>query len=600
MNLFRSRRARGAVIALAAGSLVLTGCSDGSSGSGEDKSNTQKDAKSQSKAVEYLDAAASQGPAPAVKGAKKGGTIRSYQEDDFSHLDPGEIYVSDAGQLAGLIHRGLTTFVEDGKGKTSVAGDLATDSGKKSDGGKTWTFTLKDGVTDQEGDQITSADVRHTIERLYSPVITDGPLFVQQWLSGGGASYRKALPDGPYKGKHLPDSVLETPDEKTIAFHFKKAQPDLPQALAMAGYSIVPEKNDTKDKYDQGKGLVALGPYKIAEFKPGKSLKLERNDKWDEKTDPKRHQFADGWNITFNHSRADQTERILSDRGEGKNATQFSGSVDSTKVKKVITEADNRTIKGYQPYVWQLNMNMDRIKDKRVRDAITYALPNAQILRPDGGTYAGEPAGGLLAPTLPGYEKGYDPYGKLKKPNGDPEKAKELLKEAGVKKGTKLVYAYANVPHRQKQAEIITKALENIGFDIQKKDVDQATWYEQMGKVKNNMDLYMTGWGQDWPSASTVIPPSYDGSQIADGASNYSHINDKHVNSEIERILAIQDPQKATTEWTKLHKYIVEKVNPAAPLYYTKQLQIYGSNIGGARYSNERSYIDLTRLYLKK
>ncbi|AXK33940.1 ABC transporter substrate-binding protein [Streptomyces armeniacus] len=599
MNSIRSHRARGAVIALAAGSLVLAGCSDGSSG-GKDKSNSQKDAKSQSQAVEYLDAAASKGPAEEVKGAKKGGTIRSYQEDDFSHLDPGEIYVSDAGQLAGLIHRGLTTFKEDGNGKTSVVGDLATDAGKKSDGGKTWTYTLKDGVKDQEGDEITSADVRHTIERLYSEVITDGPLYIQQWLSGSGASYRKALPDGPYKGKHLPDSVLETPDDKTVVFHFKESQPDAPQALAMAGYSIVPKDDDTKEKYDQGKGLVALGPYKISEFNPGKVLKLVRNDQWDPKTDPKRHQYPDGWHITFNHSRADQTERILSDRGEGKNATQFSGSVDSSKVKKVITEADNRTIKGYQPYVWQLNMNMDRIKDKRVRDAITYALPNKQILVPDGGTYAGEPAGGLLAPTLPGYEKGYDPYGKLKKPNGDKEKAKELLKEAGVKEGTKLVYAYANVPQRQKQAEIITKALEDIGFDIQKKDVDQATWYEQMGKVKNGFDLYMTGWGQDFPTPSTVIPPSYDGDQIADGASNYSHINDKHVNAEIDRILKIQDPAKATPEWTKLHKYIVEKVNPAAPLYYTKQLQIYGSNIGGARYSTERSYIDVTRLFLKK
>lgn len=589
---------RGAVIALAAGSLVLTGCSEGSSDTGGPQTG-DKDAKAQSDAVEYGDAAASQGPAEEVKGAKEGGTIRTYEEDDFSHLDPGEIYVSDAGQLATLIHRGLTTFKEDGKGGTMVVGDLATDAGKKSDGGKTWTYTLKDGVKDEEGDQITSEDVRHSVERLYSEVITDGPLYLQQWLSGEGATYREALPDGPYKGDHLPDDVLETPDDKTIVFHFDKPQPDLPQALAMAGYSIVPKDNDTKDKYDQGKGLVSLGPYKIKEFKPGKSMKLVRNDEWDPKTDPMRHQYVDGFDITFNHSRVDQTERILSDRGESANAIQISGAVDASKIKTVIQEAEDRTIQGYQPYVWQLNFNMDRIKDKKLRDAITHALPNGQILRPDGGSYAGEPAGGLLAPTLPGYEKGYDPYGKIAKPNGDIEKAKKLVKEAGAE-GKKIVYAYANVPHRAKQAEIITRALEKIGLDIQKKDVDQATWYEQVGKIKNGYDIYMTGWGQDWPSGSTVVPPVYDGDAIADGASNYSHINDDHVNSEIDRILKIQDPAKATAEWTKVHKYIVEKVNPAAPMYYTKQLQIYGSNVGGARYSTVKSYIDLTRLYLKK
>ncbi|CAM5243946.1 ABC transporter substrate-binding protein [Streptomyces hirsutus] len=57
--------------------------------------------------------------------------------------------------------------------------------------------------------------------------------------------------------------MLETPDDKTVVFHFDQPRPDLPQALAMAGYSIVPEKADTKEKYD--KAPKSLGPYKIAE-----------------------------------------------------------------------------------------------------------------------------------------------------------------------------------------------------------------------------------------------------------------------------------------------------------------------------------------------
>ncbi|MEV6316030.1 ABC transporter substrate-binding protein [Streptomyces sp. NPDC051776] len=598
MNIGSTRRARALVVALAAGSLALAGCSGGSN-SGKDKSSTQEDAKAQSEAVELGDAAASEGPASEVKGAKSGGTVTVWQTADFSHLDPGQIYVSDAGLLGRLIHRGLTQLNEDENGKKTVVGDLATDSGKSSDGGKTWTYTLKDGIKDSEGNKITSKDVRHTVERLYAPFITDGPIYLQQWLSGSGTTYRKALPDGPYKGKHLPDSVLETPDKKTIVFHFKEAQPDVPQMLAMRGYSIVPEKADTKEKYDNKP--VALGPYKISDFKPGKSMQLVKNPNWDPKTDSVRNQYPDGFDISFNVQDAEQTKRILADRGEAKNAVMFTGAVDVSQAKKVVNDkkAFARTIRGYQPYVWQLNMNMDRIKDKRVRDAITYALPNLQIIRPDGGAYAGEPAGGLLAPTVPGYEKGYDPYGKIAKPNGDPEKAKKLLKEAG-KDGMKLVYAYANNDIRGQQAVIITNALEKAGFDVQKKDIDDATWYEQVGKVKNGYDVYMTGWGQDWASASTVIPPSFDGSQIQDGASNYTHLNNKHVNSEIARIAKITDPEKATAEWTKLHKYIVEKINPAAPIYFTKQFQIYGSNIGGARYNSDTSYTDINRIFLKK
>ncbi|WP_324797018.1 ABC transporter substrate-binding protein [Streptomyces cyaneofuscatus] len=598
MKSIRTRSARAAIVALAAGSLVLTGCSgDNGSKNTKDQSKSKEDAAAQSKPVEYADAAGSTGPAKDVKGATPGGTINVYLQSDLTHLDPGQIYVSDAGQFSNLIHRKLTNYQEDAEGNLTVVGDIATDSGKSSDGGKTWTYTLKDGIKDEDGNVITSADVRHTIERLYSKVIFDGPSFVQTWLSG--SDYRKALPDGPYKGKHLPDTVLETPDEKTVVFRFKKAQPDLPQALAMAGYAIVPEKQDTKEKYD--KAPKALGPYKLVEYKAGKSMKLVKNTNWDPKTDAVRHQYVDGYDFTSTVEQASQTKRLVADQGEAKNAIQFTTSVDPAQIQDVVGDpkVNARTIKGYQPYVWQLNFNLDRVKDKKIRDAITYALPNAAIVQTDGGKYGGEIAGGLMAPTLPGYDPNYDPFGKQKKPNGDLAKAKELIKEAGVKPGTKLSYAYSNTPRGQKQKVIIEDALGKLGFNVQAKEIDSASFYEQIGKLNNGFDLYATGWGQDWPSPSTVITPVYDGSLIADGASNYSHINDAKVNELIQKALT-EEPEQAAKTWEEAHHRIVEEINPAAPMYYSKQLQLFGSNIGGARYSTNSSYININDLFLKK
>ncbi|MFF5606219.1 ABC transporter substrate-binding protein [Streptomyces cellulosae] len=598
MKPIRTRTARAIAVAIVAGSLTLTACSGSDNGGGkESDAKSQKDAAEQQDPVVYGDAAASTGPAKDVAGAKPGGFINVYMQSDLSHMDPGQIYVSDAGQFSNLIHRGLTNYQEDAEGNLTVVGDIATDAGQSSEGGKVWTYKLKDGIKDEDGNPITSADVRHTIERLYSKVIFDGPTFVQSWLSGN--DYRKALPDGPYKGKHLPDTVLETPDDKTVIFKFSQPRPDLPQALAMAGYSIVPAKQDTKAKYD--KAPAALGPYKIAEYKPGKSMKLVKNDQWDPKTDAVRHQYVDGWNFTNTVSQASQTKRLISDQGEAKNAIQFTDSVDPAQMADVVTnpETKKRTIAGYQPYVWQLTFNLDRIKDKKVRDAITYAIPSQSMVQADGGRYGGEVAGGLLAPTLPGFDPTYDPFGKLKKPNGDIEKAKELLKEAGVKEGTKLTYAYSNTPRGQAQQVILKDALEKLGFDVQSKEIDRASFYEQVGKLNNPYDLYMTGWGQDWPSPSTVITPVYDGELVADGASNYSHVNDKQVNELIQKALK-QEPEEAAKTWEQAHHRIVEEINPAAPVYYSKQLQLYGSNIGGARYSTESSYINITDLYLKQ
>ena len=599
MSIFGTRQMRAAVIAVAAGSLVLTACGGSDNGGAKNKSKTQEEAAKQSSAVLMGNAQASTGPAAEVPGATPGGTMTVYQESDFSHLDPGQSYVSDAKLLDRLIQRGLTQYQEDDKGQLTVVGDLATDSGQMSDGGKTWTYTLKDNLKDQNGNPITSADIRHSIERLYTPFITDGPTYIQNWLSGEGTTYRKALPDGPYKGKHLPDSVLATPDAKTVVFHFNAPRPDLAQALAMPGYSVVPEKTDTKEKYDTAP--VATGPYKIAEFKPGKSMKLVKNTNWDPKTDSVRHQYVDGFNIEYNHDDDDQTKTLLADRGEAKNAAMFTGQVSTNQVSKVVSDpaAMKRTVQGYAPYVWQLNFNLDRMKDKKVRDAITYAMPSAQIYKLDGGAYGGETATGLMAPTVPGYEKGYDPFNKLKKPNGDVAKAKKLIKEAGAE-GQKVIYAYGNTPVRQQQSVVIANRLEEIGLKVVKKEIDSATWYEQVGKVNNGLDLYMTGWGQDWPSASTVIPPLYDGNQLQDGSSVYSHINDPKVNAEIARIMKIEDPAEAQKAWTALHHDIVERINPAAPIYFTKVFQIFGSNIGGARYSSDASYVDVTRLFLKK
>ncbi|MGW0709075.1 ABC transporter substrate-binding protein [Streptomyces sp. NPDC002643] len=596
MKSLTSRRARAIVVALAAGSLALTGCSENKgTDSKKNAAEDQKGAAAQAKPVTYADAAASTGPAEEVAGAKSGGTVEVYQEAGLSHLDPGQIYVSDAGQVANLLFRGLTNFKEDGKGGVAVVGDLATDSGTSSDDGKTWTFTLKDGIKDQNGNEITSADVRHTIERQYAKFIFDGPTYLQTWLSG--PDYRDALPDGGYGDKHLPDTVLDTPDDKTIVFHFDQSRPDLPQTLAMPGYTIVPEKTDTKEKYD--KAPVSTGPYKIAEYKVGKSLKLVKNDQWDPKTDSVRHQYVDGWNMDFGVTESTQTKRLIADQGASKNAIQLTGTVESTQIQDVVTDpaVNKRTVKGYAPYVQVLNFNLDRVKNKKVRDAITYAVNSKSLIAGEGGVYGGDVAQNLFAPTLPGYEDSYDPYGRLATPQGNIEKAEELLKDVPAAE-KKLVFAYNNNEAGQKRKVAIEDALTKVGIDVVSKEVDSASYYEQIGKLDNPYDIYISGWGQDWPSAATVVTPVYDGDQIADGSPNYSHVNDPKVQELIKKALT-QEPTEAEATWKEAHHYILEKINPAAPLWYVKQFQLHGSNIGGARYSTESSYIDVNGLYLK-
>ncbi|WP_051795904.1 ABC transporter substrate-binding protein [Streptomyces sp. NRRL S-87] len=596
------RRAYAAITVIAAGALALTGC--GGSGGGDDGDDGAKDkdnAQRQQAQIKFGTAADSTGPAPAVSGAKTGGTLRVFQRDSFAHLDPGQIYVSDEMVLSQLIHRGLTGYKADATGKGhTVVGDLATDSGTPSDGGRTWKYTLKDGIKFADGTPITAKDVRHTFERLFSQVITEGPTYVQQWMADKpGAEYRKLLPDGPYKGAHLPASVLDTPDDKTIVFHFAKPKGDLPYALAMAGYSVVSMKGDTQKAYD--KAPVTTGPYKIKEFKADKSMTLVRNENWDPRTDPIRTAYVDEFDITFNHQYEDSSRRLIADTGENRTALSFTNQVDATNLAKLHADAKlkARSVDGFQPYVGQMNINTSKpeLKDVRVRRAIAYALPVSPFVRAYGGEDAMAIAGGLISPTVSGYAES-DPFGKKKKPAGDPAKAKKLLEEAG-KTGLKLTFGYINTPEGQQYSNAMAEGLKKAGFDVQRQEIPKDTYYDVISKVNNKYDIFHTAWGADWPSASTVIPPLYDGRQIQDGAQNYSQVNDPKVNADIDRINGITDAVQAAKEWNKVNEYLLSEVVNVVPTGYYKQVQIAGSGVGGVVYDDVIGGIDPRKLFLK-
>ncbi|ARF57241.1 ABC transporter substrate-binding protein [Streptomyces gilvosporeus] len=601
MSNVRMRRAQAAIVALTAGALALTACSAGAKqGAGDDQS--RKDAEKMRGQIAFADAAASKGPAAPVPGATPGGTIKVYQRDTYAHLDPAQLYVSDQGSLSTLLFRRLTAFNEDNNGKYNVVGDLATDSGEKSDGGKTWTYKLKDGVKFEDGKPITSTDLRHTFERQFADFITSGPTYVQRWLadSNSTAGYRKLLPGGPYGGKHLPKSVLDTPDDHTIVFHFKKPVGDLPYALALAGYGVVEKAKDTKEKYD--KAPVASGPYKIqpGSFKNGKGITLVKNAQWDPKTDPTRHQYPDEFDIQFSVSYIDSTQRLMADNTDNQTAISFNNQVDAASLQRVANDPKikARSTSGYQPYVGVMNFNMRRLKDKRIREAIAYAMPIQSILDAYGTPGGGELAGSYISPTLTGY-KNIDPYGKLKNPLGDVAKAKAILKKAG-KLGMKLTYAHNTAVEPAKYSVAVADNLKKAGFDVQNKELPSDTYYDIIGKTDNQFDVYPSAWGADWPSALTVLPPVYDGRQIQDGGTNYALYNNPETNKEIDRISQETDQKKAAADWFALGEKILKDDLPQIPTFYYKQVQLHGSKIGGVMNNNILSAIDPTKLYVKK
>ncbi|MFC4589805.1 ABC transporter substrate-binding protein [Sphaerisporangium corydalis] len=592
---FARSRATAAAVVLTVGALTLAGCAKGGGGGPTAAGGASTPAKPlENKAVGSITVgtpADSTGPATPAEGGKPGGTVNMIDRDDFSHLDPARVYLNYNATASKLFTRQLTGY-RTGADGIKLVGDLATDTGTTTDGGKTWKFTLKDGLKWQDGTPITSADIKYSFERLYAPFITEGPTYIQQWLVKG--DYRKAY-EGPYKGKSL--DAIATPDDKTIEFTLQAAHPDFNFTVAMTGYGAVPKAQDTKEKYD--KKPFSSGPYQIESHVTDKSLDLVRNPNWDPKTDPIRNAYPDKWHMEFGVQSQNSTERFLADSGADKTAMTFHNAIAPERVQEVLgnAEAMKRSIQGLTPFTTFYNINTKRITNQKVREAIIKAWPSKQLQLIQGGEVnTGKIATTVMSPTVLGYES-FDLYGMLTKPTGDPEAAKALLAEAGEPNPT-VVYAYNQTPTQEKLTVAIKDALTKAGFKVVAKPLNPATFYDAIGPVENKFDIYWGGWAADWPTGSTAIQPLFDGRLIADNASNYSHLNVPDINSGIDAANAIPDAAEAGKAWAALDKKIMEQA-AIVPEFYQTYFGLYGSGLGGVEFSAIDGEQSPTNVYIK-
>ncbi|WP_210602723.1 ABC transporter substrate-binding protein [Brevibacterium oceani] len=496
----------------------------------------------------------------------KGGTLSIFSEDPDIDFDPGKSQGLAITSL-GLVLRRLTTWdIQPGK-EAKVVPDLATDTGKASDDGKTWTFTLRDGLKYENGKPITTADIKYGLERSFSTELSGGLSYHKSILEGG-SDYK-----GPFTGKEL-DSI-ETPDEKTIVFHLNSAFGDFPWIASMPAFSPVPKDSDDPGKY--GQDPVASGPYKVESNKSGAEAVLTRNDEWDEDTDPVRTAGPDEVVFKLGQDASVTSQALISDSGDAKNG--FSASfVPASQLAQVQNDANakSRLVTSGPGALAYLAMNNESkgLDDVKVRQAINYAVDKNTYRIAGGGEIAGDYASTLITPGIPGRQD-YDLY--EADPGGDVEKAKSLLKESGEKLGT-LKLLVKNDATSVAQAEAIQEALARVDIKTTIKSVDTNTYSADATANKPDYDLVLGSWQPDFPSANGNIQPLFDSSQIGNGNFNLSRYENKDVDALIAKATETVDPAEAQKVWAAADKTIMEDA-PIVPLIYTKNSFLHGSNV---------------------
>ncbi|MFD0145255.1 MULTISPECIES: ABC transporter substrate-binding protein [unclassified Streptomyces] len=541
----RRRIAAGALLA-AATMVVTTACGGGSGDGDKGKAGAAGFNAAVNKVANASD--------------KKGGELKFIGSQEADSWDPQRGYYGFVWDFARYYTRQLVTFkAEPGAASTELVPDLATDAGKVSPDGLTYTFTLKDGVTWEDGKPITSKDIKYGIERIWAQdVISGGPIYLQQVLD----------PKGEYKGPYKDTSAdklglkaIETPDDKTIIFKLPVANGDFLQMLAMPAASPVRQDKDTKAKY--GLKPFSSGPYKWQEYTPNKSMLLVRNDKWDAKTDTVRKALPDKISVTFTTNADDMDNRLI----EGEydldlNATGVGAAARAKVLQQHKENADNPQT-GFIRYAVFPQTVIDNVE---CRKAIIYAADSKSLQTARGGPQAGgDIATNMLPPAIKGADPKADPYGKLAG-KADVAKAKEALQKCGKPNGFKTTIAVRNnKPIEIATAESLQQSLKAVGIDAQIDQFDGAQTSGIIGSPKvvkeKGYGIIIMGWGADFPSGQGFLQPLVDGRFILQsGNNNFSELNDPAVNGLFDQALKETDPTKAG----ELYKQINTKVSEAA------------------------------------
>ncbi|MFJ2741475.1 ABC transporter substrate-binding protein [Streptomyces sp. NPDC087440] len=577
----RIRQVAGAAVVVAA---LMTTAACGGGGDKKDEG------KSGGKAAGFN---AATGDKIANPSTKAGGTLKMISKQDLDSADPQRQYYGMAWDFSRFYSRQLVTYAaKPGNASAELVPDLAKANGKITNGGKTYTYELKDGIAWEDGTPITSKDIKYGISRLWAKeAITGGPSYLVQALDPGA----KPKYQGPYKDKTSDGPAgIETPNDKTIVFNLATPNVDFEQMLAMPAGSPVKKEKDTGAKYQLKP--FSSGPYKFESYSPKKSISLVRNDKWKKETDTVRAALPDKVTVTVNPN-MEALDKLLikGDYDVDMNGTGLTQSGRIAALQKHKDNVDNIQT-SFTRYVDMAPVGP--LTNVACRKAVIYATDFKSLQEVRGGEEAGGPLATTMLPTtIKGYDD-YDPYG-VKARGGKPDvaKAKEQLKACNQPNGFKTkISARSNNTGEKETAEALQQSLKAVNIQAEVEVIDGAESASITGSPtvvkQRGLGLIMTGWGPDFPTGQGFSQPLIDGRFIAaTGNYNGSETNDPAINKMFDDALKATDPDKAA-EFYKQINHKTADIAAQMPFLYEKNFSwrssrltnVYSSTAYNGRY----------------
>jgi ABC-type transport system substrate-binding protein len=456
---------------------------------------------------------------PAPRG---GGVLRHASKEAVLTLDPAMAYDEVSHHV---LHALFDTLVDY---EPSVPGDLArglalvprlAERWSISPDGLAYTFVLRQGVVYSDGTPIVAADVAYALERALrlaeSPFGTfladvEGAADVQ----AGAASRCRGI-------------VVSSERELVI----RLAQPNAAFLYVLAMPFTAPQRRAHVEQ--AGPQLrrrpLGAGPFELERWDEGQALVLRRNPRY---WDPARVHL-DGIVLRENVPR--ETQFMLFERGELDTAERLS----APDLVWVTSHP------GWAPHVHRrplmnvfgarMNVRQPPFDDRRVRQALNYALDKQHSLKLLGGSAI--PAHGMLIPGIAGRDDTLAPY-----PH-DPARARALLAEAGYPNGFEVEYVIPADEEAERLAISLRADLAAVGVRVRITRMAFSTYAAAVGNATGPA-FVQVGWLADFPDPSAFFDAQFHSRAIADtNSGNYSF----YANPELDDLLdaARREPDAA-------------------------------------------------------
>jgi peptide/nickel transport system substrate-binding protein len=533
----------------------------------------------------------------------KGGTLKLATDADADSWDPARTYYAWMWNFSRYYNRTLLTpAAAVGKDGLVLQPDLAQALPEVSADGLTYTFKLKSGIKFEDGTPITSKDIKYGIERIFAQdILPGGPTYLIEQLDQG-QGYK-----GPYKDSDpakLGLKSVQTPDDSTIVFTLKSPFADLSYLLAMPGSGPVPQAKDTGDKY--GSKPVASGPYKMADYQPGKSVKFVRNENWDPATDSVRKALPDEIDLAI-IADDNEIDNQLLDGTLHLNVDQV--GVQAAAQAKILLDPAlkanaDEPLTGFTRY-FGISTTVKPFDKLECRQAVQWAADKVALQTARGGKDAGgDVATHMIPPTVAGFDPNYQ--SKFTGPDGKPnvDEAKKALAACGQPNGFKTVIATQSTEKGKKVAEALQQALKAVGIDATIDATDPAPYYSATigtpaNVAKKGYGLMVAGWGADFPSGFGFLDVIVDGTKIqpAGGNTNIAELNDPAINAKIVEANKMTDPAAAAKAWGEIDSMVMDTAT-YLPFVWDKALNWRSDKLTNVYYNSYYGMVDFCSLGL--